>query len=80
MNDLDSRLKKCFAAAFPDLRESTIPQATVENTVSWDSMGGLTLASVIEEEFGVALSDDVMPELRSYARVREEVAKHLGES
>ena len=78
MNDLDTRLIKCFSAAFPELRESEIPTATVDRTASWDSMGALTLASLIEEEFGVTFSDEVMPKLRSFAIVRDELARSVG--
>ena len=77
MNDLDARLTRCFAAAFPDLREAKIPAATVENTASWDSMGALTLAALIEEEFGVTFGDDVIGSLRSYALIRGEIAKSV---
>jgi acyl carrier protein len=77
MHDLDARLTNCFVSAFPDLRESEIPSATVERTPSWDSMGGLTLAALIEEEFGVTFSDDVIETLRSYAVIRAELAKSM---
>lgn len=77
MTDLDTRLTRCFAAAFPDLRDSQIPSATVDNTASWDSMGALTLAALIEEEFGVTFGDDVIGSLRSYASVRAELAKSI---
>jgi acyl carrier protein len=77
LSDLDSRLTNCFASAFPELRESQIPSATVENTSSWDSMGALTLAALIEEEFGVTFGDDVMPTLRSFAAIKAELAKTI---
>lgn len=77
MSDLDTRLTGCFASAFPEVRESKIPSATVDNTQSWDSMGGLTLAALIEEEFGVTFSDDLIPNLRSYADIRAELAKSI---
>jgi acyl carrier protein len=77
LTDLDSRLTRCFAGAFPDLRETQIPSATVDNTASWDSMGALTLAALIEEEFGVTFGDDVIGSLRSYAAVRAELAKSI---
>jgi len=77
LTDLDIRLTRCFAGAFPDLRETQIPSATVDNTASWDSMGALTLAALIEEEFGVTFGDDVIGSLRSYAAVRAELAKSI---
>jgi len=40
-------------------------------------MGALTLAALIEEEFGVTFSDDVIGSLRSYAAVRAELAKSI---
>jgi hypothetical protein len=77
LNDLDVRLIRCFAAAFPDLRDSQIPSATVDNTASWDSMGALTLAALIDEEFSVTFGEDVIGGLRSYAAVRAELAKSM---
>lgn len=77
MNDLDARLTRCLAVAFPDLRESQIPSATVEDTASWDSMGTLTLAALIEEEFGITFGEDVMGRLRSYAALRAELVRSM---
>jgi len=77
LTDLDTRLTRCFAGAFPDLRETQIPSATVDNTASWDSMGALTLTALVEEEFGVAFGDNVIGSLRSYPAVRAELARSI---
>lgn len=77
MDDLDKRLTRCFATAFPDLGQTEIVSATVENTASWDSMGALTLAALIEEEFGVSFGDEALKSLRSYDAVRGELAKSV---
>ena len=75
MSDLDTRLTRCFITTFPDLNLAQAILATVDNTPGWDSMGALTLAALIEEEFGVSFSDDVIPVLRSYADTRRALAE-----
>jgi len=75
VNDLDTRLSNCFFSAFPELRPAKVESASTEDTPSWDSMGALTLAALIEEEFGVRFTDDVLPALKSYKLIRAELAK-----
>lgn len=58
MADLESRLVNCFAIAFPELARNEIPSVSMSSLASWDSLAGITLLALIEEEFGVSISPD----------------------
>src|SRR5260370_40677891 len=52
MNDIQSRLLRCFAAAFPEVSEENLPGLTPESTEQWDSEAMAILLALIQEEFG----------------------------
>jgi acyl carrier protein len=64
-------LDRCFAAVFPELADDEIPAASVDSVSEWDSLASLTLIALLEEEFGAQISELDLPELRSYADVRD---------
>jgi acyl carrier protein len=64
-------LHRCFAAAFPELADDEIPEANVDNVAEWDSLASLTLIALLEEEFGIEISELDLPALSSYADVRD---------
>jgi len=66
MADIESRLVNCFATVFPELERREIPSVSAGSVASWDSLAGITLISIIEEEFGVAISPDDVPDLISF--------------
>jgi len=70
VQDLDQRLIRCFASVFPALSTEEIPQASTETVDLWDSLAAVTLAAVLEEEFGVPIDPLDLPELSSYTAVR----------
>lgn len=67
MSELEARLIRCFASVFPSVSIEKIPGLSVDSTGVWDSLASVTLAAVIEEECGIAIDPDVLPELTSYA-------------
>jgi acyl carrier protein len=69
MNDLRSRLKKCFAAVFPSVSQDQIETATPDTIKGWDSIAMVTLISVVEEEFGQSIPLEEIPNLNSFARL-----------
>jgi len=71
MKENDLRLTRCFAAVFPQLSEDEIRAASADETAAWDSLGGVTLAAVVQEEFGIEIEPDVLPDLDSYRALRE---------
>jgi acyl carrier protein len=58
MAELEDRLVNCFGTVFPDLEPPEIPSVSMGSLASWDSLAGITLLSLIEEEFGISISPD----------------------
>ena len=57
MNDsaIEDRLVTCFAAVFPHMSRGEIPSAATATIEEWDSLAGVTLIALIQEEFGVEI-------------------------
>jgi acyl carrier protein len=70
---LTERVRECFRTVFPDLPEDQIEAAVRSELPEWDSIASLELLTVIEEEFGVQLDDDVVGGLDSFAAARAAV-------
>lgn len=66
MSELETRLLRCFASVFPGVAAEELPELSVDSTGVWDSLATVTLAAVIEEECGVAIDPEVLPDLTSY--------------
>lgn len=66
MPDQENRLIRCFASVFPGLTEDEIRNCSTESTGTWDSLSAVTLAAVIEEEFGIAIDPDEIAQLNSF--------------
>ena len=64
-----ARLARCFSAVFPLLSDQEIASASVETVERWDSVAGVTLATTIEEEFGVELDGDALERLVSFGSI-----------
>jgi acyl carrier protein len=69
MNDYEGRLLKCFDAVFPGLSEVELRAASTTNLDTWDSIAGVTLITLIEEEFGVELEAEDLERLVSFESV-----------
>jgi acyl carrier protein len=66
MAELENRLVNCFATVFPELDRREIPTVAIGSLASWDSLAGITLISVVEEEFKISISPDDMADLISF--------------
>lgn len=69
MKDAQTRLVSCFQVVFPELPADKILSADQDSLQSWDSVAGITLLSVIEDEFGVAPDLERLPELTSFQAI-----------
>lgn len=69
MDEMESRLTKCFETVFPALPVSAIPLSSQATLGTWDSIATVTLVHVIEDEFGFELDLDLLPELDSFRRI-----------
>ena len=74
MNDIESRLTKCFQAVFPELSEADIPGAAQDSVAGWDSVATITLANVVEDEFQRIVDLDRLVDLTSFERFRDYLA------
>ena len=66
MPEIEERLEKCFALVFPKLRSAQIRSASTEDVEDWDSLASIRLAAVVEEEFGIKIPADDLPDLMSF--------------
>jgi len=51
--ELYDRLVRCFSSVFPALTDTDICAADVALLMNTDSLAGVTLVSLIDEEFGL---------------------------
>jgi acyl carrier protein len=77
MDDTRKRLTSCLQVVFPDLTEAEIPVASQERVAAWDSVAGITLVSVIEDEFGLEMDLDDLDNLDSFEKVYAYLQKRL---
>lgn len=75
MPDIDARLTRCFASVFPTLPPEEIRSASVESVPAWDSLAAVTLVAVLEQEFDTQIDLMELPDLTSYAAVRNYLQK-----
>jgi acyl carrier protein len=66
MIEQEDRLIRCFSSVFPELTHEEICASSAESTGTWDSLSHVTLAALVEEEFGIKIQPDVLPNLDSF--------------
>lgn len=69
IND-DDRLMRCFASAFPNATRDEMRTAKFEAIPGWDSLRGVMLLAVLDEEFGVQLDLPELLELETFDYVK----------
>jgi acyl carrier protein len=67
MCDQESRLIRCFAAVFPGLEAEELRRVSAQSNEYWDSLAGVTLAAVVQQEFGVDIDVSTLAELDSFS-------------
>lgn len=70
MNDDDDRLMRCFASTFPVATRDAIRSASFDAIPGWDSLRGVTLMAVLEEEFAVQIDLPELLELETFDGVK----------
>jgi acyl carrier protein len=71
MTEAHDMLRRCFAAAFPDLPPEQIPSAGIDTVAEWDSLRAVVLVALIEEAFAIRIPARDYAQLRSYAAVSD---------
>jgi acyl carrier protein len=72
----NDRLKRCFSLTFPAATANQIETDRVDEMPGWDSLRGVTLLAVLDEEFGLQLDIEELLALGSYEKIRERVEQH----
>ena len=62
---------ECFRSVFPSLAPEEIRVANAESSGVWDSLTGVTLAAVVQEEFNVEIDPVRLSELDSFEAYRD---------
>lgn len=71
MAQLDDRLVRCFSSVFPALTEDEILAADVSLLTNLDSLGGVTLVALIDDEFGADMDLEGLLALGTFQAVRQ---------
>jgi acyl carrier protein len=72
MNDQDyvlDKVRQAFKAAFDVDPQSVSMDTTTSDIPAWDSVGHLSLASSLEEAFGITLDVDELMEMESVREI-----------
>ena len=73
MTESQDRLVRCFSSVFPTLSEAEIRASDVVPLFDLDSLAGVTLVTLIDQEFGVNVDLPDLLELGSF----EAISQHL---
>ena len=66
----DDRLMRCFTLAFPSAGRDEIRVAKFDAISGWDSLRGVTLLAILDEEFGVQIDLSELLELETFDAVK----------
>jgi acyl carrier protein len=75
MSEHDDRLVRCFASVFPTLSEEEIRASNVVPLFQLDSLAGVTLVTLIDQEFGMNVDLSDLLELGSFEAISQFVRK-----
>lgn len=74
-DDVRERTVRCFEVVFPSVPRERLPHLSPESDGAWDSLATVTLVAVLEEEFGIEVPVDELPNLTSFEQVVEVVQR-----
>ena len=79
MTELRQRLVNCFFTVFPGNSQDRLIEATPDSIAGWDSTNHFLLLQIVEEEFGLQISEQSGGQLLSFgefeAYLRERVPR-----
>jgi acyl carrier protein len=76
VNNGEDRLMHCFATVFPAATWDEIKGSKFEALPGWDSLQGVTLLAVLDDEFGLQLDLTEFLELETF----DGVERHLSQA
>lgn len=71
------RLKRCFRDVFEDKLPEDVTSAQMSNVPTWDSMMTWNLVLLLQEQFGITIGLDQIPNLTSFAAVEAYIGKKI---
>ena len=71
MTESQDRLVRCFSSLFPTLSEEEIRASDVVHLFDVDSLAGVTLVTLIDQEFGVNVDLPDLLELGSFEAISQ---------
>jgi acyl carrier protein len=80
MNDQDyvlDKVRQAFKSAFDIDPQSVTKDTTASDIPAWDSVGHLSLASNLEEAFGISLDVDELMEMESVREIVRIISSKL---
>ena len=75
MSEQNDRLVRCFASVFPTLSDEEIRTSNVVPLLNVDSLAGVTLVTLIDQEFGVSVDLPDLVELGSFEAISQFLRK-----
>jgi len=72
----DARLMRCFVAVFPGATRDEIRAVTFDMIPGWDSLRGVTLLAVLDEEFGLQIDLQQLMDLGTFDAVKHHLMRH----
>ena len=75
MSEQEDRLLRCFASVFPTLSEGEIRTSNIVPLFNLDSLAGVTLVTLIDQEFGVDVELQDLLDLGSFETISQFLRK-----
>jgi acyl carrier protein len=75
VSEADDRLMRCFASVFPSAAGNDIQTSQFDAIPGWDSLRGVMLLAVLDEEFGLQMELPELLELGNFASVKQHLAQ-----
>jgi acyl carrier protein len=75
MSEQANRLLRCFSSVFPTMNDDEIRAANVVPLFDLDSLAGVTLVTLIDQEFGVNVEPSDLLELRTFEAISQFLLK-----
>ena len=69
MTTLENRVADCFCALFPDRSRDELLTASRESIPEWDSLAGVTLLTILQQEFDLEIDLSELEHLNSVKAV-----------
>jgi acyl carrier protein len=66
---IENKLTECMKTVFPTVPEQELVNASMESLAQWDSLATVTIAALIEEDFGIEIDPEDLSKLTSYQSI-----------